>query len=172
MKKTTVTLLLLLFATAAFSQKKPLDHSVYDTWKSVGSISMSDDGKFIAYTVREQEGDGYVEVLHSKTLEKKAIQRAGQPVLTPDGKYLITAIKPFFEETREAKRKKLKPDQMPKDTLGIYNCNTGELVKYPFLDSYKKGLYGNKYVAFQTKLPADTTQGKEPVKKTRKQGVI
>lgn len=170
MKKTTVTLLLLLFATAAFSQKKPLDHSVYDTWKSVGSISMSDDGKFIAYTVREQEGDGYVEVLNSKTLEKKSVQRAERPVLTPDGKYLIASIKPFFAETKDAQRKKLKPDQMPKDTLGIYNCLTGELVKYPFLESFKKGLYGNKYIACQIKMPADTSKGKDPVKKDKKAG--
>ena len=89
---------------------------------------MSDDGTFITYTVREQEGDGYVEVLNSKTLEKKSVQRAERPVLTPDGKYLIASIKPFFAETKEAQRKKLKPDQMPKDTLGIYNCHTGELV--------------------------------------------
>ena len=60
MKKITVTLSLLLIATTAFSQKKPLDHSVYDAWKSVGSISMSDDGTFVTYSVREQEGDGYV----------------------------------------------------------------------------------------------------------------
>ncbi|MDD5284169.1 MAG: hypothetical protein PHF43_08600, partial [Bacteroidales bacterium] len=170
MKNFTVTLLLLLFAITAFSQKKPLDHSVYDSWKSVGSISMSDDGTFITYTVREQEGDGYVEVLNSKTLEKKSVQRAERPVLTPDGKYLIASIKPFFAETKDAQRKKLKPDQMPKDTLGIYNCLTGELIKYPFLESFKKGLYGNKYIAYQTKMPADTTKGKEPAKKDKKAG--
>jgi len=170
MKKITVTLFLLLFANSVYSQKKPLDHSVYDSWKSVGSISMSDDGTFITYTVREQEGDGYVEVLNSKTLEKKSVQRAERPVLTPDGKYLIASIKPFFAETKDAQRKKLKPDQMPKDTLGIYNCLTGELVKHPFLESFKKGLYGNKYIAYQTKMPADTTKGKEPVKKDKKAG--
>ncbi|MFA6652505.1 MAG: S9 family peptidase, partial [Bacteroidales bacterium] len=170
MKKITVTLLVLIVATAAFSQKKPLDHSVYDAWKSVGSISMSDDGKFIAYTIREQEGDRYVEILNTKTLEKKPVQRAERSALTPDGTYLIASIKPFFAETKDAQRKKLKPDQMPKDTLGIYNCHTGELVKYPFLESFKKGLYGNKYIAYKTKMPADTTKGKEPAKKDKKAG--
>ena len=170
MKNITVTLSLLLFATVAFSQKKPLDHSVYDAWKSVGNITMSDDGKCITYTVRAQEGDGYVEVLNTKTLAKKPVQRAEQPVLTPDGKYLIASIKPFFAQTKDAQRKKMKPDQMPKDTLGIYNCHTGELVKYPFLESFKKGLYGNSYVAYKTKMPADTTNGKKPAKKDKKAG--
>lgn len=170
MKKFTITLFMLLFATSAFSQKKNLDHSVYDSWKSVRFISMSDDGQVIAYTVREQEGDGYVDILNTNTLEKKPVHRAERSVLTPDGKYLIAAIKPFFAETKEAQRKKLKQDQMPKDTLGIYNYHTGELVKYPFLESFKKGLYGNKYIAYQTDMPADTTEGKKPVKKDKKTG--
>ena len=43
MKNFTVTLLLLLFAMTAFSQKKPLDHSVYDTWKSVPAEVLSNE---------------------------------------------------------------------------------------------------------------------------------
>ena len=111
MKKITVTLSLLLIATTAFSQKKPLDHSVYDAWKSVGSISMSDDGTYVTYTVREQEGDSYVEILNTKTMTKKPVQRAERSVITPDGKFLIASIKPFFAETKDAQRKKFKPDR-------------------------------------------------------------
>ena len=67
MKKSIITLIVFLMAGSAFSQKKPLDHSVYDTWKSVGAFTMSDDGKYTSYMVREQEGDGYVEVLNLLT---------------------------------------------------------------------------------------------------------
>ncbi len=170
MKKFTVTLLLLSFAMTAFSQKKPLDHSVYDSWKSVGSISMSDDGTFITYTVREQEGDGYVEVLNSKTLEKKSVQRAERPVLTPDGKYLIASIKPFFAETKDAQRKKLKPDQMPKIHSAFTIVLPGNLSNTLSWNPSRKGLYGNKFIAYQTKMPADTTKSKEPAKKDKKAG--
>jgi len=151
-------------------QKKPLDHSVYDAWKNVGALSMSEDGKYASYLVQEQEGDRYAEVLNLETLKKQRIERASQPKLTPDGKFLIATINPFFRETKEAKLKKLKKDQMPKDTLGIYNCVTGELKKIPFLKSVKIGKLGKTHIAFQCDIPADTTGGKKPDKKEKDQG--
>lgn len=170
MKKSIITLIVFLMAGSAFSQKKPLDHSVYDAWKSVGAFTMSDDGKYTSYMVREQEGDGYVEVLNLLTFDRNSIDRATQPKLTPDGKFLIATIKPFFKETKEARLKKTKPDQMPKDTLGIYNVYTKELKKIPNLKSLKIGRYGKDFIAFQSNAPADTTGGKKPAKKEKNQG--
>lgn len=175
--KKTIFIIIAFFTTISLlaqqpktEQKKPLDHSVYDTWKSVGAFSMSDDGKYASYLIQEQEGDRYAEVLNLKTLERNTIERATQPKLTPDGKFLVATIKPFFSETKEAKHKKLKPDQMPKDTLGIYNCSTGELQKIPYLKSVKTGRHGKTHIAFQSNMPADTTGGKKPAKKEKDQG--
>ena len=135
--KKSIFIFIALFATTLLlaqevktEQKKPLDHSVYDAWKNVGAFSMSNDGKYASYLVQEQEGDRYAEVLNLKTLERNTVERTVQPKLTPDGRFLVATIKPFFSETKEAKRKKLKPDQMPKDTLGIYNCYTKELTRF------------------------------------------
>ena len=48
---------LLLVRQSAVAQKKPLDHSVYDSWQSVGQKLISNDGKWVAYTIDPQEGD-------------------------------------------------------------------------------------------------------------------
>lgn len=40
-----------------FAQKKPLDHSVYDGWQSIGSRKISNDGKWVGYSVDPQEGN-------------------------------------------------------------------------------------------------------------------
>ena len=39
------------------AQKKPLDHSVYDSWQSIGQKLISNDGKWVVYTIDPQEGD-------------------------------------------------------------------------------------------------------------------
>src|ERR1700752_3181175 len=39
------------------AQKKPLDHSVYDGWQSIGERMISNDGKWVVYTINVQEGD-------------------------------------------------------------------------------------------------------------------
>lgn len=170
MKKNIIAIAMLVTVSFAFAQKKPLDHSVYDSWKNVGAFSMSDDGKFASYMVTEQEGDAYVQILNTKTLERNTIDRGNQPKLTPDGKFLITTIRPFFQETKTAKNKKVKPDLMPKDTLGIYNVYTKELNKIPFLKTVKIGRYGKDFIAFQTTPPADTSKSKKPVKKDKNEG--
>jgi len=38
---------ILLSTTFVFSQKKPLDHSVYDGWKSLQSTAISNDGNVV-----------------------------------------------------------------------------------------------------------------------------
>lgn len=170
MKKVTLAIVLLLLGGVTFAQKKPLDHSVYDIWKNVGAFSMSDDGKFTSYLVREDEGDSYVEILNLSTFERNSVERANQPKLMPNGRFLVATIKPFYKESKEARLKKLKADQLPKDTLGIYNLYTKELKKIPFLKSLKNSKYGNDYIAFMSNAPADTAGGKKPVKKEKGEG--
>ena len=51
------TFLFLLLATASYAQKKPLDHSVYDGWKSLSNIRISKDDKILTALIQPQEGD-------------------------------------------------------------------------------------------------------------------
>ena len=61
MKKQLLTLVTFLFAICLLSaQKKPLDHSAYDTWKSIGAAKMTEDGKFSLSVVSAQAADGYL----------------------------------------------------------------------------------------------------------------
>ena len=39
---------LLLCPAAASAQKKALDHDVYDSWESVSSLTLTDDGGIVA----------------------------------------------------------------------------------------------------------------------------
>ena len=48
---------LLLWPSTASAQKKPLDHDVYDSWESVSSLKLTDDGRIVAYQIRPQQGD-------------------------------------------------------------------------------------------------------------------
>lgn len=118
--------------------------------------------------VREQEGDSYVGILNLQTLEKETIERAIDPILTVDGRFLIAPIKPFYKETKEAEATKFLPDQMPKDTLAIYNVYTKELTKIPSLLSFEIGADGKEYIAFQTAPP--TEKGKKSPKKEKREG--
>lgn len=131
------SLALLFFARPVFSQKKPLDHTVYDGWESVGEHMFSPDGKYLVYTVVPQEGDGKLVVRSVEGKYRKEFPRAANASITPDSRYLIFQIKPFFKDSREARIKKKTPDQSPKDSLGWIELGKDSLAKIPRVKSYK-----------------------------------
>ena len=57
------------------AQKKPLDHSVYDGWQSIADRNLSNDGKFLTYSVNQQEGDGVLYIQSATGDYKKEIPR-------------------------------------------------------------------------------------------------
>ncbi len=144
-----IFILIALLPLFAVAQKKPLDHSVYDGWQSIGSRIISDNGKWITYTISLQEGDDTLVVLPASDVKNKlVIPRGTNPVITNDSRYLVFRIKPAFKDTREAKIKKKKPDEMPKDSLGIVELGKKEVVKIPRLNSFKTPEKGYGWVAY------------------------
>ena len=159
-----------LISLTVWGQKRPLDHSVYDNWKNIGGFSMTDDARYTLFYISAQEGDGSMVIHNLKTNEQNKIPRGTSYKLSKDGKFAAFTIKPKFEESKSARLKKVKADKMPKDTLGIYNLNTKELKKFPYLKGFKAGREGGLSLAFQTTPPADTSKTKKAPKKEKDEG--
>lgn len=137
MRKILLIALAIFSSLFSFAQKKPLDHSVYDGWKSAGERAITNDGKFAAYTINPQEGDGVLIVKGLESGYSKEVPRGYQARFSEDNRYLIFKIKPYFKDTREARIKKKRPDDMPKDSLGILDLRTDSLLKIARVKSVK-----------------------------------
>ncbi len=154
---------ILLTVQAIQAQKKPLDHSVYDGWQSIGERMITSDGKRVAYTVMPQEGDGELIVQQPQSGFRKSIARGYNAAFTFDDSFLIGKIKPLFQDTRQAKIKKKKPDEMPKDTLFILATGTDSLIKIARVKEYKLPEKGKGYLAYllEKELP-DSSKKRKP----------
>lgn len=140
MKKLLISALILGSAIAASAQKankKPLDHSVFDGWQSVAGQFISNDGKWVLYTVKPQAGDADLVITDAANTAKTNIARADTARFTPDSKYAVLLIKPFYKEIRQLKIKKKKPAEFPKDTLGIITLGKPGIEKIPAVKSFK-----------------------------------
>ena len=120
-----------------FSQKKPLDHTVYDGWQSIGERMISNDGKWTAYTICPQEGDTTLVIRQTDGLYKKEIERGFNAVISEDNRFVIFRIKPYQKDLREARIKNKKREDYPKDSLGIVELGKEEVYKFPKVRSYK-----------------------------------
>ncbi len=149
-----LSLVLSCFLSLAVSaQKKPLDHTVYDGWQSLGDRSISNDGKYLTFSVNPQEGDGTLTIQSVSGNYKKEIPRGYAPVITDDSKYVIFRIKPFFKDTRDARIKKRRPDDMPKDSLAILLLGADNITKVPRIKSFKVPDDAGGWVAYLLEKP-------------------
>lgn len=130
------------------AQKKPIDHSVYDTWQSLGVKLWSADGKTALYQVVPQEGDKLLYIRSVDSNRQVQLARGENPVITSDSKYAISLVKPFYKDLREGKIKKKKDDELPKDSLAIMNLLNLEIVKIPLIKSFKIPEKGGSKLAY------------------------
>ncbi|HEY0058320.1 MAG TPA: prolyl oligopeptidase family serine peptidase [Flavisolibacter sp.] len=146
---TRIWLLLLLLPLQSIAQKKPLDHSVYDGWQSLGERMISNDGKWVVYTVTPQEGDAQLVIQSTKaSTSKKEIPRGYNAVITEDSKFAVLRIRPPYKDSREARIKKRKPEDMPKDSFAIVELGRGEIFKVARIKGYKTPEKGIGWVAY------------------------
>lgn len=163
MRKTAFSLIALFVALFSYSQKKPLDHTVYDGWQRIGERMISNDGKWVVYTVDPQEGDNELVIQSADMKYKKAIARGYNAVITEDARFVIFKIKPLFKDTREAKIKKKKPEDTPKDSLAIVELGKDSVWKIAKVKTYKTPEKEAGWIAYHLE---KAIEKKEPVKKT------
>lgn len=154
MKQYFLPLFFILITSTGFAQnKKPLDHSVYDGWKSIGERMISANGNFIVYAVNPQEGDGELLIQNVATKYKKVIPRGNNAVISNDSRFVYFMIKPLFQQTRQAKIRKRKPDEMPKDSLGMIELGQDSIVKIARVKSFKTPEKAAGFVAWHLEKP-------------------
>jgi dienelactone hydrolase len=160
MKKSVILLLAIMLSAFAFAQKKPLDHTVYDGWQSIGEKMISNNGAFVVYTITPQEADASLVIQNSLNTFKREIPRGYNAVITEDNKYVVFKIKATYKDIRDAKIKKKKPEEMPKDSLGILEMATNNLQKVAQVKSFKTPEKGSGWLAYQLEkqLPETTKE--------------
>ena len=146
---------MLSFPIQAQNTKKPLDHSVYNDWKSILRPSISNDGRWVAYEVNPQDGDGCLIVYNIETQSADTFHRANGLVFSHDVSFAAFTIKPSKADVRAAKKAKKKKDEMPADSLGIFNLQTRSLEKHPDLKSFDVPKKTPGVMAFYIKTPIE-----------------
>ncbi|AEE51996.1 alpha/beta hydrolase family protein [Haliscomenobacter hydrossis] len=158
-------LLLFLFPVVGFSQntaKRMLEHADIAKWKNIESSKISGDGRWVAYVVKPLEGDGELRLYDAQTEKTYPVPRAENLNFSQDSRYLAFIIKPHQDSTMNMRRRKVKKEDLPKDTLGVYDLRTLRLSKYGGVKSYQMPEKWSGWLAYlrePVKRPAKDTSG-------------
>lgn len=124
-KRPIIFQLLIMASVVCQAQKKPLDHTVYDDWKSIAGTQMTSDGKYLVYEVNPQEGDGTLVVRRISDGKEIKLPRGYKAQLATDNKTACALIKSPFAEIRKKRNKNTPKDMMPKDSWLSSTSATG-----------------------------------------------
>ena len=133
----TLILLLLISQTLFAQQKRPLTHADYDAWERLSSEKITKNGKWVGYQVLPQDGDGRLEIFPFKNPDKRQIIPRGESFdFSADDAFAVGKIVPEKDSIHVLKLKKTKKDDMPSDSLFIYDLAEGKLEKLPRVKSF------------------------------------
>lgn len=168
-----IGLLLAFFALTALAMgqtKVSLNHSVYDHWKRLSSVSASNNGNFVTYEINPQEGDGWLYFYNVKNQKLDSIARGHRATFTSNSEFSVFTIRPPFDEVRKLERKKAKKSKRPSDSLAVINMSSGQTKKMGQIKGFRMPEDGGTWVAYllkkeTPKKKAKKEDAKEQVKK-------
>jgi dipeptidyl aminopeptidase/acylaminoacyl peptidase len=175
--------------------KRPLTHNDYDSWRSIQAPQISRDGKFVAYAYMPQDGDGEIIVRNVATgVDWRAprgyrppvpppddpganvaefVEAQGRllrPVFTADTRFVLFGTEPTKADVAKAKKEKKKPEDMPKNGLGIMNLSDGTVTQIERVKSFRVPEDAGGFVAYQLEAEkaAAPTESQPPRRNAKK----
>ncbi|MBS1810316.1 MAG: S9 family peptidase [Acidobacteria bacterium] len=170
----TVTALMLFALSLSAQNKRAFSHQDFDSWKSIQAQQLSHDGKWVAYALMPQDGDGEIIVRNlasgaewktnrgyrppqppSDAGEPGAAPAFGQanravrPYFTADNRFVLFTIEPTKAELNQAKKDKKKPEEMPKNALAILDLSNGQVTRIEKVKSFQVPEDAAGWVAYQ-----------------------
>jgi len=181
MSRRIFALFLVAMGSLAAGSKRPLTHQDYNGWRSIVSPVLSHNGRYLAYGLFPQEGDGVVVVrdLQSKqewredagalppppapdpnSEEPPPLERTMRLAISSDSQTVVFLAFPKRADTDKARKEKKKPEEMPKGELVIIDFPSGKALRVAGVKSFALPDRGNGFLAY-LKEPATPTANKD-----------
>lgn len=159
---------LLLLSGITLGQKKIIGPDMYEEWKSLSSVKLSNDGRYISYEIKPLKGDGYLYLYNTETGSLDSMLRATGAIFSGDSRFLVYTIKPGYDTLRTCELDKIDKKKWPKDSLGILLLEKDSLIKISRIKSFKLSEEGG-WLAYQLDHnELDNEQGDSKKKKKKK----
>lgn len=148
MKRIQLIVLIVFLCISGFAQKKTLTHDDYNHWNEMRYHQISKDGNLITFEINPQRGDGNLYIVNNKQNTTKKINRARRAHISSLSDFVAFTITPPFDTIRKKKLEKVKSDNMPKDTLGVWILKDAKLLKFENLIKISVPEDGSSWFAY------------------------
>src|SRR5436853_1084977 len=164
----SVSGMLAAFSVTAIAQapKRALTPDDWDHWRSISWPAISNDGRWVVYSLVPQVGDGELIVRATSGSNEYRIQRGfiGRPQMvagardttnasppaqiTSDNKFALALTYAPMSEFERARREKRRPADQPKASLAIVDLSSGQVTSVPRVRSFRTARDAGTWVAY------------------------
>jgi len=141
-------LILLATVPASGQQKKPLTHDAYDIWNRIKESAISTDGHWVMFSLGPLDRDAELRIKNISDGRAYQVARGEKAKFSYDSGFSVFLIKAPKDSVKKAKREKRKKEQMPKDSLGIVDLESGAVTRVPRVKSFKLPEEGSGWLAY------------------------
>lgn len=172
MSKNIILFTLILVSITNFSnaQKKILDHQQFDDWNEILNKQISPDGSIVSYHLAPGKGDQTMKIRNSQGNLLLSYPRGEKSQITWDSKYVIFTIKPGMDTVNILRRQKKKKEELPADSLGIWNSSDNSMTKIANIRSFKIPEKWSEWMVYELskeKQQKDTTEAENKVEEEK-----
>ena len=168
MKQFLLLSLLSLFSSILLSQnKKPIEQADVHRWRKIEQQKISNNGQWALWgQTSVSEGDATLHLWSAASGTTRVFPRSSEAQFSDDSKWLVFKIKPALDTLKALRRKKVKDEDLPKDTLCIFDLSNGKLEKIPRLKNFSLPEKWSGWLAFQIEMekPAPAKKDTSAVK--------
>ncbi len=146
---------------ASLKPPRPIDLKDILNWRTMGNVSLSADGRWLAYRVSPAEGDG--EVVFKQTQGPKEYKfpagegRTGFVGLSRDARYGAFIVNPEAQEAKKTRQEK----KYPVLKAAVVNLDSGEKVEYDKIRSIQFSGRNPGWIALLKTIPESQDREKE-----------
>ncbi|MGE5448103.1 MAG: hypothetical protein ACM3PR_07050, partial [Bacteroidales bacterium] len=139
-------------------EKRPLTMDDIAAWQTIVKPIVSDDGTLAAFELNPLKGNGNLIVKSTDGKDADTLSRGYDARFSSASDFIVYKIKQPEDSIRAAKKKKLKKEQMPKDSLGVFVFNKKKTYSFPDLKLYGLPKENSQWVALLLEMKKDKSK--------------
>ena len=152
MKLYQLTLLwaiLLISLSLSAQSKKKLTPDNYKSWNRIKDVKIATNGSNVLYTLSGERTNKELHIYNTRSKDTYVFPRADQPSIDYSGNIFMWKSVADVDTIREQKRRKVKKEELPGDSLFIFDVVTNNTTVINTLKSYKTPDEYGGFVAYQ-----------------------
>lgn len=148
------------------SEKRPVTHDDYDSWKSIRSQQISSNGRWIAYQIQPRDGEGELVIRSTRDETEYRFDRGSQAGFTRDTAYIIFLVSPSEDSLDAAKADGRKGPNLPQNQMVIMSLSDGSTTIIERVRNFRQPAEASGWLAYLKPEPPAEEEPEEGTEET------